>query len=282
MTENNESVTVLCNTRRGYTKREISLIEKATRINEKEQRPFSVLDFSELTPVHFRQIIHKLHEKIEVVYKSRPCYYKIKGIELVGDSHRITQRVMGEDTIYLLQKLRDQPPKIHDLKFKFQSDLHHILKEKGCSVNTHNHSIKLNIPSFDDNITAKLLIYPKTVQLDIGCTFKPFVYDIPGLTHLTWFLGRICGYIDAITNFKAEYPPSPKWIITHYHFGKDGTEVYTGQLFHRTYEEFSSGLVRFYSKTMPDGKVIPRIEQIVTPKISLDQEIERMIRNEKC
>lgn len=279
---NNELVTVVCNTRHGFTKRETSFLEKATRINKTEQRPFSFLDFPGLTKGNFRQIIYKLHDHIEVVYKSRPCYYKIKGIELAGDSHRITQRVMGENTISLLQKLRDQPPKIHDLKLQFSSNLYSILKDKKCSLDPHNKSIKLNTPSLDNNITAKFLVYPKTVQVDIGCTFKPFVYDIPGLSYLTYFLGRICGYIDAITEFKAEYPPATKWIITHYHFGKDGTEEYNGQLFHRTFEEFSSGLVRFYSKTMPGGKIIPRIEQIVTPKISLDQEIERMIRNEKC
>jgi hypothetical protein len=282
MTINNESVTNVRNTRRGLTNRERLFLEKATRINEKEQRSFSFLDFPGLSQGNFRQIILRLHDQIEVVCKSRPCFYKIKDIELPGDSHRVTQRVMGGEVFHLLNKLKDQLPKIHDLKLKFTSDLHNLLCNRGCSVDPNNKSIKINVPSFDNNITVKFLVYPKTVQVDIGCTFKPFVYDIPGVLHLTFVLGRVCGHIDTITNYEAKFPPVGEWIVTHYHFGKDGTEQYSGQMFHYSWDDVSTGLVRFYSKSMSDGQIIPRIEQIVTPKISLEQEIERIVLEAKC
>ncbi|PIY88224.1 MAG: hypothetical protein COY74_09375 [Nitrosopumilales archaeon CG_4_10_14_0_8_um_filter_34_8] len=282
MITNNESVTNVCNTRRGLTKREGLFLEDATRINKQEQRPFSFRDFSGLSQGNFRQIILRLHDQIEVVYKSRPCFYKIKGMELPGDNHRITQRVMGDEVFHLLNKLKDQPPKIHDLKLKFFSDLHNLLIIHGCSIDPSNKSIKINVPSFDNNVIVKFLVYPKIVQVDIGCTFKPFVYDIPGVIDLTFVLGRAWGYIDTITNYEAKFPPVGEWIVTHYHFGKDGTEQYSGQMFHYSWDDVSSGLVRFYSKTMPNGRIIPRIEQIVTPKISLDQELDRIVMDAKC
>lgn len=281
MIKNNESVTIGCNTRRGLTNREKLFLEKARRINEIEHISFSFMDFSELSQGNFRQIVHRLHDQIEVVCKSRPCFYKIKGVKLPGDNHRVTQRVMGDEVFHLLNKLKDQPPKIHDLKFKFSSDIHNLLCNLNCSVDPSNKSIKINIPSFDKNIVVKFLVYPKTVQVDVGCTFKPFVYDIPGVLHLASVLGRVCGYIDNMTNYEAKFPPVGEWIVTHYHFGKDGTEQYSGQMFHYSWDDVSTGLVRFYSKSMPDGKVIPRMEQIVTPRISLDQEMERIIMDVK-
>jgi len=280
MIKNNETVTVVCNSKRGFTKREQTFIQKATRINEKEHKPFSVLDFPELSKGNFRQIILKLHDVVELVYKSRPCFYKIKGIELVGDSHKITHRVMGGESLCMLQNLREQPAMIHDVKLKCESNIHSILKKNDASIHPNNHSIKLNFPSTDNNIIAKLLVYPKTVQVEIGCTFNPFVYDISGVLHLTSFLGEIRNYVHFLTNFEVILPPVAEWMITHYHFGKDGSEGYDGQMFHRTVDDFSCGLVRYYSKIMPNGDKILRIEQIQTPNNSLNEEIDKIIAQE--
>lgn len=280
MIESNGSVTLFRNTNRCFTKSEKIFLEKALSINVEEKRPFSYHDFTHLSPVNFRKIIHGLKDQVVLHIKSRPCFYKIKEIDLPGDSHKVTQRVMGGEMMKLLQKLREQPPKIHDLKLKFDSDLHTHLVSRGASTHSQNHSIKVNVPYFDQNIIVKLLVYPKTVQLDIGCTFKPFIYDLSGIFELSSLLGRICGHIDAIAGNAVKYPPVTQWIITHYHFGKDGSEAYNGQVFHRTYEEFGSGLVRIYSKTMPSGEKILRAEQIFTPHITLNQELDRIVQSE--
>jgi hypothetical protein len=183
--------------------------------------------------------------------------------------------------INILSKLRNQPPTIHDLKLKFHSDLHEVLSAFGHKSNPANNGIVLKLPSLDNNITCKVMVYPKTVQIDIGCTFRPFVNDLSGVVHLTFVLGRIYQCIFLMGGNSADIPQASLWIITHYHFGKDGSETYSGQTFHRTYEDVASGLVRFYSKTMNDGRIVPRIEQICTPNISLNQEIERMIVQEE-
>lgn len=223
----------------------------------------------------------KYKSLIEIVIQSRPRQYKLRGIDLPEDRRRLTHRVTGDSVIDILCKLRDQPPAIHDLKLKFCSNLHEVLLKLGHKSNPSNNGIILKLPSLDNNITCKVMVYPKTVQIDIGCTFRPFVYDISGVVHLTFVLGRIYQCIFLIGGNSADIPQVSLWIITHYHFGKDGSEAYSGQAFHRTFDDVASGLVRFYSKKMNDGKVIPRIEQIHTPNISLDQEIERMIVQEE-
>ena len=85
---------------------------------------------------------------------------------------------------------------------------------------------------------------------------------------------------ESITGYEIDLPDFKKWIVTHYHFGKDGSEEYNGQMFHRTFEDLECGLVRFFSKKLKDNKIIPRIEIIQSPQISLDKEINRMIETE--
>lgn len=188
---------------------------------------------------------------------------------------------MGGSMIEILKKLRQQPPKIHDIKLKFQSNLHKVLVELGKQPNTRNNGIPLKIPKLDNNINFKILVYPQITQIDVGCTFKPFVYDITGVLKLTFILGRVYHILSFMSLDRADIPSIEKWVVTHYHFGKDGTETYSGQSFHRTYEEVSTGLVRFYSKKMPDGNTMPRVEQIQSPQATLDQEIDKMIMHEQ-
>lgn len=45
-----------------------------------------------------------------------------------------------------------------------------------------------------------------------------------------------------------------------------------------TWEEVEDGLRRFYSKYMPDGRIIPRLEQIRTPKRTVNEEVEFMAK----
>lgn len=175
----------------------------------------------------------------------------------------------------LLENLKEQPPAIHDLKFSIDSDIHQYLKDS-YPVNQSNNGIKLHIPLFDKKIIVKAMIYPKKLQLDIGCSYRPFVYDLSGMLDLCSILGQIWNYLHIISYIDAQIPHISSWIITHYHFGKDGSETYSGKSFHMTYDDAFQGMVRFYSKKYPDGKVIPRLEGIFTPKISLEQELLRI------
>lgn len=180
----------------------------------------------------------------------------------------------------ILENLKEQPPAIHDLKFSIDADIHQYLKEY-YPVNPNNMGIKLEIPSYDENILIKTMVYLKKIQLDIGCSYNPFVYDLSGVIKLCSILGQIQMFLHLISPSTAFFSDVSSWIITHYHFGKDGSETYSGKSFHLTSDEVFNGMIRFYSKKYPDDKVVPRFEGIFTPKIRLEQELLRMTESLK-
>lgn len=245
-------------------------------------RPFSLTDFPNLTSGNFRQYIRKLRDKIEIAKNGRPKLYKMKGIELTGDSHRITDKVTGvsPEFDHLLESLRDQPPMIHDIHLKFQSDLHSKLVSMGCSVNPYNHAIEnIRYVSLDNNVNTKILIYPKTTQIIIGCTYKPIVYDISGVYSLFSHLAQVQFYLSQLTKHETIIPEVKTWIVTRYDFNKDGSDSVNAQPFWREFEGVSTGLIRFYLKKMPNGERIPRLEQVRTPDKPISQILEEIIDN---
>jgi len=211
------------------------------------------------------------------VSKGRPQLYKLKGIQLPGDTRKLTlkpMRVQEEEFVKLLESLKDQPAKIHDIKVRIDnSELHDVLLQKEYSIDPHNHSIKDNFETIDNNITTKILIYPKTIQVDLGCSYIPLVHDIPTIWHLHEHLSKVSYHLTGLSDIVL--PHVSDWIITHYHFGKDGLEEYNGQNFHYTVSDVNNGFIRFYSKLMKDGKRYPRLEQIQTPHTTFEEEMKR-------
>ena len=267
----NTTVTVDCNKQPHMLSKQLrKTYDKGYHINMIEGRPFSYHDF-EMKPGTFRQHVLRLKPYVELVYRDHVSFYKIKGITLPGDSHRVTTRHTGEaiQLIQQLERLEDQPRKIHDIKLRVDSSIHYDLQKKGCSVNPHNHSILVNIAVSDDSMNIKALVYPKTIQIDIGCSYKPIIYDIESLLYLQEILTEASIYLSMLS--KQKLPPVKDWIVTHYHLNKDGNFEINGKSFHFTFASVTTGLIRFYSKKMKDGKTIPRIEKIVTPKIPFSQ-----------
>lgn len=257
------------------TPSQIKFLEKAIRINIEEDRPFAYYDFT-LKPNYFRQMVYRLKNFIDIAYKSNPCSYRVKGTPWRKKIPPVTHRATGEWMIPILKDLKEQPPKLHDIKIKFRSNIHKFLIEFGAKANPTNKLVLKKIP-LDQYIYAKVSAYPETVQVDLACTNKPILYDIAGVIHLSFLLGQMYEKLQDFCYYRASIPPFREWIVTHFHYGKDGTESYSGPRFHQTYEELATGLVRFYSKKMPDGSVIPRLEQTQTQKRSLEEEFRRMI-----
>jgi len=177
----------------------------------------------------------------------------------------------------ILQSLKEQPPAIHDLKIKISGiDIYEILNDGTRKIIPRNKGIILKPLSWG-NIMAKIIVYPNnTIHIDLGCTFQPYPYSYGGAIQLRKSLEEICQYLLDQSKNKTQLPPVGMWIITQYHFGKDGNESLSGLSFEHTWEEVEGGLKRFYSKHMPDGRIIPRLEQIRTPQRTLDEEIELM------
>jgi hypothetical protein len=201
-------------------------------------------------------------------------------------SHNITHKnqidsVKGmgvkQDIDSILENLKEQPPAIHDLKLKFNAEnLYEILNNGTRNVNPRNKGIILDSLLCGSSL-AKISVYPKSVHIDLGCTFVPYSYSYRGGVELRKTLEEIRKYLAEQIQNRAKLPPVGEWNITQYHFGKDGKEELSGYSFMHTWEEIEGGMKRFYSKHMPDGRVIPRLEQIRTPNHTIDEETELMI-----
>lgn len=268
--KNNSFVTLDSNTLPRVRKQ---FYEKAKQICEKERRPFSFMDFPLIKHNNFRQIIHKIKPLVEVVCKGHPAFYKIKGIELPGDSHKITlNHMVGEDFLRILDSLKLREFMIHDIRIKVNdSSLYQKLTECKATKDPRNGSFTVNVPEFDNNIIAKIHIYSNTIVIFLGCTYNPLVYNQSTIWYLHEYLSKISYHL---TSLGALLPPVNTWICTHYHMNKDGSESLSGHSFHFTFEEVSSGMFRFYSKKMLDGKTIPRLEYLQSPNRTLFEEMK--------
>lgn len=274
--ENNGLLTLITN---GFPPKQESFLQRAFKINRDYNRGFSRDDFN-MSRNNASQYILKLKEYLEVFIHSRPVFYKIKGMPMTGDSHRITQKpTRGDDYLNLIETLINEPLMMHDLKIKISNSLvHETLVKNGASVNSHNKGILLKFESIDNNINTKILVYPKTIQIDIGCTFKPIVYDTQGFFVLLEHLSNISYHILGIS--KVRLPPVHEWIITHQHLNKDGSLELNGPQFHLSVNEVHCGFMRFYSKDLPVGTTM-RVEKVERPQTPLGQEIIKVLHSQK-
>ena len=115
-------LTEICN-RQQVTKSQKKFLKEAIRINIDENRPFDCYDFSLMSRTNFRQMIYRLGSVIAIGYKSNPCYYRVKGTPWKKRLPIAKNKTTGATMIELLKKLKDQPPKIHDIKLKIYSNM---------------------------------------------------------------------------------------------------------------------------------------------------------------
>ncbi|AFS83000.1 hypothetical protein [Candidatus Nitrosopumilus sediminis] len=272
--ENNGLLTLITN---GFTPKQESFLQHAFKINRDYHRGFTRGDFN-MSASNASQYILKLKDYLEVFINSRPVSYKIKGMPMTGDSHKITQKpTAGHDFLNLVEVLINEPLMMHDLKIKIPNSLvYETLVKNGSSVNPHNKCISLKFESNDNNIVTKILVYPKTIQIDIGCSFKPLVYDMQGFFILLEHLSKISYHIFGIS--KVQLPPVHEWIITHYHLNKDGSLELNAPQFHLSVNEVCCGFMRFYAKKLPVGNTI-RAEKVECPRTPLGQAIIKVLYN---
>ena len=186
-----------------------------------------------------------------------------------SEERRTIDGGMGVDLIKYITDADAQVAGAHDIKIKLKSNLHRHLTNKGLSINKNNLGIKLSIPTENSNITVNALVYPKIIQLDIGCTKETYSDDDTGRRQLASLLGYIWKYLCEYSGHQADIPAPQEWILTHYHYGKDGKMEYDGEKFHITAFNALGEFIRAYSKRRLDGSTIVRIEEVRTQKITI-------------
>ena len=258
------------------TKSQKHFYDRAVSICRIEQRLFCCEDFT-LSRTNFRQKILELKPYIEKIVDGHPSFYKIKGIDMPDDLRSITLKPTGLDTSQLekiLLNCKNQPPCIHDLRFKIESNLHSKLLLKGLTPNVNNNSITIDdslIPSPDSSLNVKLLVYPKSIQLIVGCSFKPVIFDHSSIYNLGFSLGRYVELLRLFVDDDFSITPISKWVVTAYHLNKDGSIELQDSNFHYYFEDVSNLLTRIYSKHLPDGKIKARVEHTLTTNKSFEE-----------
>lgn len=256
------------------------LVERAYRINAEQKRAFWLYDFEDLGIGRelYRKYIEEMKPYLEEVGHSKPKRWKFKGIKITGDSHRITLDPMVGNNFYtMLKSLKHEQLCFHDIKVKCHTKIHELLLKRGCTPHKSNKGISIGFPGSDNNIIVKIIAYPNTVVVDIGCTYKPLVYSSGSIVDLIELLSNVSKHLESLVNYQMELPAVRDWVVTMFHLNKDGTEEYTGEAFSHTIEEVNAGSIRFYVKEFPDKKSRLRVEKIVEPHKRLPQLAEETL-----
>ena len=262
------------------TKSELRILKIGYNIITKQKIEFSFHDFEKhgIKKGNFRQYVRKLRSIIYLVYKSNCGFYALKGIKFSKLRKKITDRGMGvgtatlEETLSMLQHL---PPQLHNIRIKFSSkNLHKIFcQHRKLTPMKKNNQILLEYPYANELEIQRILcqISPESVQIMIAATYQPIYCDPEGILELTSLLGHLRDYLlqRSDPNF-AVIPNVLDWIVSSYHFNKDGISR-SGQTAEITVFDFDSIMMRFYTKTMPDGTKKDRLEAELTPNILVKQ-----------
>jgi len=255
---------------------QIIFLERMLRINQIEKRPVSLHDFN-LSKNNFRQKMLEVKPYVEKVIDGRPSFYKVRGVDLPGDQSRITLKPTGVDTSQLehfLLNCKDQPPMLHDIRFKIDSDLHDKLLHMKITPNKNNSCITITdklIPNPDPFVNLKLLVYPKHIQLIVGCSRKPLFASPAGISDLVFIIGRYVELLRLFVNEAFSIPRISQWRCVGYHFNKDGKLQIDDQNFHYYFEDFQDCMIRVYTKHFSKNDTRLRVEKTESVNKSIEE-----------
>jgi len=235
-----------------------------------EGRPFSYVDFLQfkvdgkeygMNHGTYRNKILALKRsgEVELDYNSGIAFHTLKG-------HRFGKPMTPNHTVVhnnpflkFLESLPFDKQSIHDIHLKFKAPQ----TWKRFSVNPSFHrkarSQDIIIPSWGrENAILKVTIHrTDVVSVVVGCSLRPIPLDVGGILRFFSLLVRIeerlASSLDSSCHVSSGettilIPDYGQWIVTMWHFGRDGLTEYTGEKFSITVEKAQHILTRIYSK----------------------------------
>jgi hypothetical protein len=262
-----------------------------------ENRPFCTNDFlsfvwegKEYKPDYgtIRKIFSefKKEERIEFCFRSINAYYSIKGKPFRKNS--MTLNHMGGNHINLgsnhplyvmLRNRIFDKDSIHNIRLRLE--VHDIYSEvNGNRFRINEVSKDKDIDWQINNSIVRIVIHrTNTVSVSVGCTFNPIPLDHDGLDRFYTTLARVEGYLKCLANQNQRVPDYAEWLITMWHFHKDGLKEYAGKTFSITVEDADHNLHRIYSKLFGNGKMKVRDEYQGYPNIKVKEVSETINKN---
>jgi hypothetical protein len=241
-----------------------AMLERMTYIVNHEHRPFSYMDFLNLM-MHktFRNKISKLKKKgiVELDFNSGIAFYTLKDHRFgkAGTPNHTGVTISHNDPVYqMIKNLPMDKQSIHDIRLRFQvPNIYDTF-----SVNTifpkDNRSGDIRLPYWNKNdaIVQVRIHKTNTVSVVIGCSLEPFPLNYNGIIRFFTTLASTQGLLVGIMlmydhekiNQNQSIPDYRKWVITMWHFGRDGMLEYAGEKFSTTIANAQHNLTRVYSK----------------------------------
>ena len=238
----------------------------------------------------YRNKISELKKKgkVELDYNSVYAFYTLKGNKFgrpMTSDHTVVNQY--NPLIFMLQNLPLEKQSIHDIRLKFKvSDIWKILSLRP-EFYKNKRSNDIIIPAWHNrNTIVKIIIHKTdTVSVIVGCSLEPILLDVYGIIRFFTNLTRVEERLKYIlkdcnpVNYNIHSSPIPEylsWIVTMWHFGRDGLPGFNGERFHITVKDAQDVLIRLYTKDF-NGKLRLRLERQECPNISLADAIKEKI-----
>ena len=270
----NDLLTIYCNDRLDWkpTKKQLAFLKDCYKVNAIGKRLVSRFDFPSFSQEKFRNLTHKLSFCFDKVIDSRPPYFVLSGINIENQTIKDTEHgKIKQDFEQELLRLKTQPPFIHDIKLQVKtSNLYDKLVANGITPHKTNKGITMNELPLNSNVTAGFTVYPSgSLLIHLGCTFHPIPYSHRGWLEVNSICSKVEILLQGLTNDVFYCPPTPDWLVTHYHFNKDGV-IIDSPIHHYSVARLSEHS-QIYTKKLENGKLALRYEEKVSPHKTVEE-----------
>ena len=237
---------------------------------------FTYLDFR-IKPNTFQKRMERLKPFFEPVIRSSIGFYKLRGIEMYNGVTKnprwVTPNPVHPDFESILKKAQKQPLSMHDLRVETKVfGLYENLIEIGQKPHPQNKSFTLNLYA-GERFAIKANIYRTgTMQIMVGCSGQPLVYDLWGFLELSGLLQQSCNQLQIISENIFHHQPIPNWRVTYLHINQD-IEI-SGKRFSYCVHDLANHSV-IYNKKFGNGIVKERTEKHETPNKTIEEMINQ-------
>jgi len=169
---------------------------------------------------------------------------------------------------------------MHDFRIIYPSkEIFQNAIKMGIKPNSNNKGIFKNAIHVTEEITTNIAIYPKKVDITLGCTQNPIPYNAKGAKQLLDHIVLINNLLSKTYQTDNNIDPL-ELIVFYYHLNQDGTTKLSKEKLCRTTTDNSGEKTRDYAKTFDDCTRRMRIEQTITDRIPLGELLSDMKRCE--
>ncbi len=274
----NDLLTKYCNDRLDWkpSKTEKEFLKAVYKINTIGKEYASREDFRTFSKEKFSNLACRLKFCLIKVINSRPPQYLLDGISI--GNVKIKDTELGKiksDFDRELLRLKTQPPFIHDIKLMAKtSELYEYLIKNGATPNKSNKGITVNELPLNSKISTSCTVYPNgTLLVHLGCTYYPIQYSIQGWLEVNSICSKIEILLVTLINHQFICQPTSDWIVTYYHFNKDGV-IINSPIHHYSIARLSEHS-QIYIKKMKNGDKVLRYEEKITPNRTIKEEQEK-------